>query len=321
MPVPATRAVPTLAQDAQAGLLTRPRSLPPKYFYDEIGSRLFESICQTPEYYPSRTEAALLEEHAGKIIEYCQPEHLIELGSGSARKTRFLLDACAAQQQHCVYWPFDVAEDMLMSSAEQLVKDYRWLTVRGLVGDYNGGLDNLPLPKQGRRLIAFLGGTIGNFEPEDAQAMLSEVRALMRPDDFLLLGADRVKDERVLEAAYDDAQGHTASFNLNVLNVLNRELDADFPIEDFTHRAVFNTEQARIEMRLRAGKAQTVRLGKLDTQIEIEAGEEILTEVSRKFTRESLEAMLASAGLFVQEHLEAPQGAYSLVIAGALARS
>ncbi len=316
MPVSAAREVPTLAQDVQAGLLTPPRSLPPKYFYDEIGSRLFERICQTPEYYPSRTEEALLQEHAAQIIEYGRPDHLIELGSGSARKTRHLLDACAQQQQHCVYWPFDVAEEMLMTSAGALVADYPWLIVRGLVGDYNGGLANLPLPEKGRRLIAFLGGTIGNFEPDAAQVILSEVRALMRPGDSLLLGADRIKDEQILQAAYDDAEGHTARFNLNVLNVLNRELDADFPVENFSHLALFNADESRIEMRLRAAQGQTVRLGKLDAQIKIEAGEEILTEVSRKFTQASLAATLSGAGLDLQAHLEAPDAAYSLVIAG-----
>jgi len=200
-PVSPIRAAPSLLEDAQAGLLHPPRSLPPKYFYDEIGSRLFEEICQTPEYYPSRTEAGLLETYASHIITTCHPEHMVELGSGSSRKTRYLLDACAEHHTHCVYWPFDVAEEMLMSSAESLVADYPWLTVRGLVGDYNGGLAKLPLPEQGRRLIAFLGGTIGNFEADAAQQILQEIRAMMRTGDFLLLGADRVKDAGVLQAA------------------------------------------------------------------------------------------------------------------------
>lgn len=309
------RAVPGLMQDVQAGLLQPPRSLPPKYFYDEIGSRIFEQICQTREYYPSRMEAALLQANAAEIIQICEPAHLIELGSGSARKTRFLFDACAQSGHRCVYWPFDVAEEMLMGSATELVEEYPWLNVRALHGDYNGGLA-LPLPEKGRRLIAFLGGTIGNFEPAAARALLSEVRDLLRPGDNLLLGLDRVKDTAVLQAAYDDAEGHTARFNLNVLHVLNRELDANFPVADYRHRALFNSSDSRIEMRLRASTDHSVCLRHLDTEIQIQAGEEILTEVSRKFTHESLSALLGSAGLCLQRHMQAPGGAYSLVIAG-----
>lgn len=309
------RPVPSLAEDARRGLLRPPRRLPPKYFYDDAGSRLFEAICETPEYYPTRTEAALLREHAARIVRIAAADHLLELGSGSARKTRHLLDACGAAGARPTYWPFDVCGDMLAASGCELVRDYPWLRVNALAGDYNGGLAHLPLPARGRRLVLFLGGTIGNFEPEAAEAMLREIAAVLRPGDHLLLGADRVKAPAVLEAAYDDARGLTAAFNRNVLHVLNRELEADFPVADYRHRALFDRGRERIEMRLRAQRAHSVRLRRLDAEIGIAAGEEILTEISRKFTPDSLRGMLAGAGLAVVEHFQAPGGAYSLVLA------
>lgn len=314
--VPAAVPLPTLLDDARAGLLTPPRSLPPKYFYDQRGSELFEDICATPEYYPSRTEEALLAEHAGALMATAAPRHFLELGSGSSRKTRHLLAAWPARGGERIYWPFDVSESFLVASGEALVADYPWLTVRALAGDYTGGLANLPLPAEGRRLVAFLGGTIGNFAPADAEAILTEIVGLLGPEDHLLLGADRVKDADVLEAAYDDAEGVTAAFNRNLLNVLNRELDADFPVEAYRHRSVFNRAEAQVEMRLVAERGHRVRLGRLDAEIELDDGEEILTEISRKFTRESLAGLLAAAGLREVEHFEAPGGAYSLVLAG-----
>ncbi|MES1927878.1 hypothetical protein SADO_01445 [Salinisphaera dokdonensis CL-ES53] len=308
--------VSTLAEDVHAGLLSRPRSLPPKYFYDDRGSELFEAICRTREYYPSRTEAALLAAHGREIIEYARCDHMLELGSGSSRKTRHLLDACDALGHACSYWPFDVSAQMMLDAGAALVHDYEWLSVHALIGDYTGGLDNLPLPSSGRRLIVFLGGTLGNFEPGPAQQMLEQIASLMRDDDQLLLGVDRVKDSATLEAAYDDAEGITAEFNRNVLRVLNRELGADFPVDSYRHRAVFDREHNRIEMRLGAQKAHRVTLPTLDTAIDMDAGEEIVTEFSHKFTPGSLAAMLQAAGLEVNRHFEADGGAYSLVLAG-----
>lgn len=313
--VPPAHPVPSLGEDARAGLLTPPRSLPPKYFYDDCGSRLFERICATPEYYPSRTEEALLAEHADAIMDMAAPDHFLELGSGSSRKTRHLLDAWAGDGAARTYWPFDVCEGFLTESGAALVAEYPWLNVHALVGDYHGGLSGVPLPAGGRRLIAFLGGTIGNFEPAEGEAMLAEIGDLLRPGDHLLLGVDRVKDPAVLEAAYDDAAGETAAFNRNLLNVLNRELDADFPVDAYRHRAVFEQRAGRVEMRLAAERGHTVRLAALDRDIEIAAGEEIRTEISRKFTRDSLAAMLAAAGLREAAHFEAPKGWYSLVLA------
>lgn len=313
--VPPQRPLPTLADDVRAGLLARPRWLSPKYFYDDVGSRLFDAVCDTPEYYPMRTEAALLAEYAGRIVDLSAPDHILELGSGTARKTRLLLDACEVRARRPVYWPFDVCGEMVAASGEALVRDYQWLAVKGLIGDYHGGLEHLPLPRPGRRLVAFLGGTIGNFDEPDAVAMLREIGNLLAEGDYLLLGVDRVKDVAVLEAAYDDAQGLTAEFNRNVLAVLNRELDADFPVSAYRHRALFDRRQSRIEMRLRAERAHRVTLGTLDARIEIADGEEILTEISRKFTPAALATMLERAGLRLSEHFQAPDGAYSLVLA------
>lgn len=305
----------SLADDVRTGLLSRPRWLSPKYFYDDRGSALFEAICATPEYYPSRTEAALLEAHGQEIIEHAAPDHMLELGSGSSRKTRHLLDACDALDQSCQYWPFDVSAQMMLDAGAQLVADYDWLAVHALIGDYTGGLTNVPLPEDGRRLIVFLGGTLGNFEPGEARAMLEQIAGLMRGDDQLLLGVDRVKDTATLEAAYDDAEGVTADFNRNVLRVLNRELEADFPVDDYRHRALFDRDKARIEMRLGADHAHRVTLATLGTAIDIDAGEEIVTEFSHKFTPDTLAALLESAGLAMDRHFEAEGGAYSLVLA------
>lgn len=313
--VPPAKPLPTLADDVRAGLLEPPRSLPPKYFYDNAGSRLFERICATPEYYPSRTEERLLSTYAGRIMADAVPRHLVELGSGSSRKTRRLLDAWPANGGCPTYWPFDVCEEMLADSGRALVDAYPWLAVRALVGDYTGGVDRLPLPSSGRRLVAFLGGTIGNFEPGQAEDLLRGIAALLRPGDRLLLGADRVKDPATLEAAYNDARGITARFNKNVLRVLNRELDADFPLDAYRHRAFYDAEAEWVEMRLVSNRRHRVRLGRLDHEIEIDAGEEIRTEISRKFTKASLAALLSAAGMSEVEHFEAPGGTYSLVLA------
>lgn len=315
--VSSVRSLPSLADDVRAGLLSPPRSLPPKYFYDDHGSRLFEAICDTPEYYPTRTEAALLKTHAAAIVAQTQPDHILEFGSGNSRKTRCLIAACDAVRLAPTYWPFDVSEQMMLDAGQALTSAYEWLRVHALVGDYNGGLGALPLPEdEGRRLLLFLGGTLGNFEPMAATEMLREMRTLMAPGDALLLGLDRVKAVARLEAAYDDAAGHTAAFNRNVLSVLNRELDADFPVDAYRHLACFDSQRARIEMRLVAEHAHAVRIRALDVRIEIAAEEQILTEISRKFSVEAIHTLLASAGLRWLEHFEADRGDYSLVLAG-----
>ena len=307
-----TRALSDIAADAAAGLLNRPRFMPPKYFYDARGSRLFDAICDTPEYYPTRTEDALLEQYAVAILEQCRPAHIIEFGSGTSRKTRRLLGACDSDLS---YWPFDVCEAMLHEAGHQLVQEYDWLDVNVLVGDYLAGLDDLP-EVEGPCLYLFLGGTIGNFSPRQAHDFLVELRSLMKPDDCLLLGADRLKDRAVLHAAYNDADGITAEFNLNLLRVLNRELDADFEPRHFRHRALFDDGRQRIEMYLESRRRQSVRIGALDARLELEAGERILTEISRKFSRQGLEALLQEAGFSVQAHYQPDDGWYSLLLAG-----
>ncbi len=309
-----TRAVPSLVDDVREGLLATPRSLPPKYFYDDKGSRLFDAICDTEEYYPTRTEDALLKHSARDIIANLLPEHVVELGSGTARKTRRLLDACEEHGCHATYWPFDVCESMVQDSAETLMDEYNWLRVCGLVGDYHAGFEHFP-GFDGRSLFVFLGSTIGNLEHENAVDFLREVRSMMGPNDFFLMGADRVKDTDVLHAAYNDSEGLTAEFNLNVLRVLNREIDADFVIDGFEHKAIFNDEHSRIEMHLISKRDQTVRLAALDETIFFREGESIMTEISRKFTPDSLDALLSEAGFTIERHYEPSDGFFSLVLA------
>lgn len=303
-----------MAEDVREGLGSDPKTLPPKYFYDERGSRLFDRICDTPEYYPTRTEHALLEASASRIIAIARPDHLFELGSGTARKTRVLLDACQAAGLRPVYWPLDVSREILVETSGELGRHYPWLEVRVLVGDYTGGLAGLPA-MPGRRLALFLGGTIGNFDPEEAGAFMRELAAGLDTSDFVLVGLDRVKDEAVLEAAYNDAQGLTAAFNRNMLAVLNRELDADFEPESFRHLALYNTEDARIEMYLESEREQQVSLGALGESIRLEAGERMLTEISRKFTRESIQELLEAGGFRLVERFDAPDEWYSLALA------
>ncbi len=312
-PVPPARTMPGLLEDARAGLLQPPRALPPKYFYDETGSHLFDAICDTEEYYVTRTEDALLLGCASDIIDQVQPDHIIEFGSGTARKTRHLFDQCAHAGQEAAYWPFDVCEAMLLHSGRHLLKEYDWLQVNALVGDYLAGLQHLPRP-DGTCLYLFLGSTIGNFAPAEALAFLREVRAGMTPGDRLLLGADRVKDPAALRAAYNDADGITAAFNLNLLRVLNRELDADFDPEAFAHVAEYNPDAEQIEMYLQAHGAQRVRLGRLERSLEIAAGERILTEISRKFSPASLGRLLSQAGFALERHFEPENRYFSLVL-------
>jgi L-histidine N-alpha-methyltransferase len=312
--VATVRAMPSLRDDVERGFARSPRSLPPKYFYDGHGSELFDRICDTAEYYPTRAETALLEAHAEAIIARVQPDHLIELGSGSCRKTRHLLSACAKLGHGAYFWPFDVCEEMLVSSGQSLVEEFPNLRVTALVGDYLGGLGHLPRPV-GRRLFVFLGGTIGNFSELEAHQFLLDLRAHMHVGDCLLLGADRVKDPAVLEAAYNDAAGITADFDLNVLSVINRELGADFDLSGFRHRAIYNEELSQIEMYLIAQRDQLVRVPALEREYHFRRDERLLTEISRKFSRSGLERSLAAAGFEIEQHFEGGEQLFSLVLA------
>ncbi len=311
--VSAQRPQPGLAADIARGFAANPRSIPAKYFYDARGSELFDRICATEEYYPTRIEAALLARQASAIVERIAPDHIVELGSGAARKTRHLLTACQGRGLDVHYWPFDVCEQMLGEAAAALLADYPWLRLTALVGDYLAGLEALPQPP-GRRLFVFLGGTLGNFEQGRALQFLRELRGLMRPDDALLLGVDRVKPAAVLQAAYNDAAGITARFNLNVLNVLNRELGADFDLDAFHHRALYNRQAERIEMYLVCSRGQRVTIPALGAQYCFAAGEPILTEISQKYSRYRLANLVKAAGLAERAHYQPANGYFSLLL-------
>ncbi len=290
-----------LANDVLDGL-TRPfKELPPKHFYDSRGSELFEQICELPEYYPTRTELAILTERADEIVARSGATTLVELGSGAAEKARILLDAMERAGTLQRYVPLDVSERVVKESAHQLTDEYDGLEVHGVIGDFERHLVHVPEWEDEPRLVAFLGGTIGNFPPGTRRTLLRKISNLLGPDDRMLLGTDLVKDPRVLEAAYDDPAGVTAEFNLNVLHVINRELGANFPTEQFEHVAFFDRKHEWIEMRLRALEACSVEIGDLGMSVEFEAGEELRTEISAKFTRPRLEADFAAAGLVLDD--------------------
>ncbi|HEC13553.1 MAG TPA: L-histidine N(alpha)-methyltransferase [Acidiferrobacteraceae bacterium] len=302
-----------LANDVRLGLCANPKTLPPKYFYDERGSQLFENICTTAEYYPTRTEDALLKKFANQIIQIVQPDSIVELGSGSSRKTAHIFSACSEQGCHSRYQPVDVCAEILVESAKRLIGQHGWLHVDACVGDYCQALSNLPA-SNGHRLFLFFGGTIGNFKHDDALAFLRDLRVAMRPDDWFLLGADRVKDVDVLNAAYNDADGHTAAFNLNVLEVINRELGGDFDADLFVHSAFYNRDKSRIEMHLRARKGHTVNIRGIGIKVNFRKHETILTEISRKFTPQSLTKLLTTADFTVHNHFVPENGYYSLML-------
>jgi L-histidine N-alpha-methyltransferase len=286
-----------LANDVLDGL-TRPfKELPPKHFYDARGSQLFERICELPEYYPSRAEREILERQADAIIDATGAGELVELGSGSAEKARILLDAMARAGTLRRYVPLDVSQTMVEEAAQQLVDEYAGIRVHGVIGDFERHLESVPAADGAPRLVALLGGTIGNFPPGTRRTLLRKIRALLGPDDRLLLGTDLVKDPELIEAAYDDSEGVTAEFNRNVLHVMNRELGADFPLENFDHIAFFDRRHEWIEMRLRARRPCSVLISDLGLRVEFAAGEELRTEISAKFTRARVEADFEAAGL------------------------
>ncbi|MEW2356946.1 L-histidine N(alpha)-methyltransferase [Spirillospora sp. NPDC029432] len=301
----------TLRRDVREGLANDPKTLPPKWFYDERGSELFEEITRLEEYYPTRREREILAARAPEIAAATGARTLLELGAGSGEKTRLLLDALRGTLR--AYVPVDVSGDFLEGAAARIAEEHPALDVRPVVADYEQHLHLLPGGE--RRLVAFLGGTIGNMPPAERIGFLAGLRAAMGPDDALLLGADLVKDERRLVAAYDDAAGVTAEFNRNVLRVINRELDADFVPEAYEHAAVWNAADEWIEMRLRSTRAQTVRVGGLDLEVEFAAGEEMRTEISGKFRRERLASELESAGLALAEFWTDAAGDFSLSLA------
>ncbi|CAN5512916.1 L-histidine N(alpha)-methyltransferase [soil metagenome] len=303
------------ADDVRDGLTRTPKELSPKYFYDARGSELFDRITSLPEYYPTRCEREILNRHAPELVEGMQ--ELVELGSGTASKTRALLYAMAGAGSLRRYVPFDVDETVVERSRGELAELYPGLEVHGVVGDFGSDLGLIPDGE--RRLFAFLGGTIGNLYPEQRAAFLASVRGLMGADDRLVLGTDLVKDPAVIEAAYNDAEGVTAEFNLNVLSVLNDRLGADFDPGGFEHVARYDERGARIEMRLRATRPHTVTVEALDLEVDFADGEEMLTEISSKFTPSVIAAELAGAGLGLERLLTDPDGLFAVTVAAPLA--
>ncbi|MFJ9338622.1 L-histidine N(alpha)-methyltransferase [Streptomyces sp. NPDC101733] len=296
-----------LRDDVSRGLTRSPKELPPKWFYDARGSELFEEITRLPEYYPTRAEREILLERAREIASASGARTLVELGSGSSEKTRHLIEAMPALE---TYVPVDVSESALTGAARVLMEEHPGLRVHALVADFTRPL-RLP-ESEGPRLVVFLGGTVGNLLPPERAAFLASVRAMLSPGDALLMGTDLVKEEDVLVAAYDDAQGVTAEFNKNVLTVIDRELGADFHTADFAHVAVWNREHEWIEMRLRARRSAVVKIRALDLVVAFEEGEDILTEISAKFRQEGVRRELAAAGLELTQWWTDSAGRFAL---------
>jgi L-histidine N-alpha-methyltransferase len=287
-------------EELRHALAEAPRRIPTKYFYDDHGSVLFERICELPEYYQTRTESALLHRIADQVVALSDARELVELGSGASTKSRILLDALAAAGHLESYVPVDVSEGIVRRVANELVSEYPTLTVHGLIADFMTDLGALPsgVTQRGHhRLVAFLGGTIGNLDPaQEGITFLRHVHDAMAAGDHLLIGVDLIKDISIIEAAYNDRAGVTAAFNLNVLSVLNRRFGADFVLERFRHRAFFNRQQNWIEMRLVSRGEQHVRIEALDLDLDLRDGEELLTEISVKFDRQRLGELLDASG-------------------------
>jgi L-histidine N-alpha-methyltransferase len=296
--------------DVARGLQATPKELPSKYFYDQEGSALFDAITRLPEYYPTRTERGILVARADEIAARSGADTLIELGSGTSEKTRLLLDAVHRRGALRRFVPFDVDEATLRSAAAAVAAEYPGVAVHPVVGDFERHLGLLPAG--GRRMIAFLGSTIGNLTPEQRAVFLAGIVAQLEPGDTFLLGTDLVKDVGRLEAAYDDSAGVTAAFNRNVLHRLNRELDADFVPDRFEHVALFDTEREWIEMRLRSSVGQVVTVGGLGLTVRFAAGEEMRTEISAKFRVDGLTGELTVAGLRLLELWTDPAGDFAL---------
>jgi L-histidine Nalpha-methyltransferase len=310
-------AAEALHHDARVGLSADPKWLAPKWFYDARGSELFEQITTLPEYYPARIERELLRRSVGKIAERAAVDTLVELGSGSSEKTRLLLDALTANGSLRRFVPLDVSEPALRSAIAAVAREYPQLAVHGVVGDFTQHLELLPASQDGRRLVAFLGGTIGNLLPDERAGFFTALHAALEPGELLLLGAGLVTDPAVMVPAYDDDAGVTAEFNRNVLRVLNRELDADFEVEAFDHVAVWDATNEWIEMRLRARRAMTVRLPAVGMTVHYAKGEEMRTEISGKFWRAGLGAELADAGFADQVGWTDPDNRFALLLAAA----
>jgi L-histidine N-alpha-methyltransferase len=306
-----------LRHDARLGLSGNPKWVSPRWFYDARGSELFEQITMLPEYYPTRTERELLRRTVAEIAALAAADTLIELGSGSSEKTRLLLDALTAKSTLRRFVPLDVSESALRGAMAAVAQEYPGLAVHGVVGDFTQHLELLPTAERGRRLVAFLGGTIGNLVPDERAGFFTALHAALDPGELLLLGAGLITDPAVMVPAYDDAAGVTAEFNLNGLHVLNRELGADFDVTAFDHIAVWDPAHEWIEMRLRARHAMTVRLPGAGMTVHFAEGEEMRTEVSAKFRHEGLGAELVHAGFVDQMWWTDADDRFALVLAAA----
>jgi L-histidine N-alpha-methyltransferase len=300
----------SMADEVRAGLAGEPKSLPSKYFYDERGSRLFETITTLPEYYLTRAEEALLKSRGREIARVSRPHDLVELGSGAATKTRLLIDAGLAEGTLRRFVPVDVSERIAEHSSREIAAAYPQLEIRAVVADFEAHLERIP--RGGRRLVAFLGSTIGNFPEREAVKLLRNIQGMVGPEDWFLFGTDLVKDTAVLEAAYNDSRGVTAEFNRNILNVINRHLDGNFDPGAFEHVAFYNVEKERIESYLRSSGRQDVRLGAIDLDVSFEAGELLWTEVSCKYTRSSVEKLLDAAALRMEHWIEDDDATFAL---------
>ncbi|HJQ10930.1 MAG TPA: L-histidine N(alpha)-methyltransferase [Gemmatimonadaceae bacterium] len=303
-----------MLRDVRDGLSRTPKQLSPKYFYDERGSELFEEITQLPEYYLTRSERALLEDRIEDIVERVQPCSLVELGAGSATKTRIILDQMRANGCSECYVPVDVSKDFLEATAAQLRADYADVQIMPVVSDITEPFALPPLASP--TLVAFLGSTIGNFQRDQAVSLLSHIARAMGPTDRFLLGADLIKDPAVIDRAYNDSKGVTAAFNLNILERLNRELQADFPISQYAHRAFYNHEQHRVEMHLIAQTAHKVTIPEIG-EFTVAAAESIRTELSYKYNREILEDILCASGLVMEQWMPADDRSFALALARA----
>lgn len=301
-----------LADGVRRGLSADQKSLPPIWFYDERGSQLFDDITRLPEYYPARAERQILEDHAQAIVWHAGTDTLVELGSGTSTKTRLLLDAMRDAECLDGFVPFDASAEVLRAAADDIARSYG-IPVRGIVGDFNRHLDHIPVG--GRRLVAFLGGTIGNMDPTQRSTFLRNLASTLGGLDRLLLGCDLVKDPARLVAAYDDAHGVTAAFDKNALVHVNHALDANFDPSAFEHIAVWNEEEAWIEMRLRSVEAQVVRIRALGLEVWFSEGEDLLTEISAKFTAEQIEQELSAAGFEVQRQWTDSDGDFMVTLA------
>lgn len=307
-----------MPEDIRKGLNSNQKTIPSKYFYDQRGSQLFDQICELPEYYQTRTEKSLLDEHSPAIVRWTRAREIFELGSGTAMKTQVLIESFLNENSTMTYKPLDISISALQEAKSRL-QSYSGLCIEPLVGDYTQNLSCIS-PNESC-LVLFLGSTIGNLLPNQAHSMIASISSRLNPGDWFLLGVDLIKDPEIIEAAYNDSRGITAKFNKNILNVVNSYLDGNFQTKDFSHYAYFNRDKNQIEMHLTANKNVSVYLKKIDLNVHIRKGESILTEISRKFSRQSVKIMLEESNFRLNHWLANGNGCFALALAKAEPRS